>query len=76
MAHRKFDAEDLRQLESLGPVCFCGLPSGVSLDALEQRGEALRQSDIELAQRLAELQKLNVQLSRANAHLVCLLCKS
>jgi two-component system, cell cycle sensor histidine kinase and response regulator CckA len=59
--HRKFDAEDLRQLESLGRFASAAYQATDFLDALEQRGEALGQSHSELAQRMAELQKTNTE---------------
>jgi PAS domain S-box-containing protein len=58
---RKFDAEDLRQLESLGRFASAAYQATEFLDALEQRGEALGQSHTELAQRMAELQKTNTE---------------
>ena len=56
---RKFDAEDMRQLLSLSRFASSAYYAVASLDALEQRSEALRQSHTELAQRVAELQKVN-----------------
>ena len=66
---RKFDAEDLRQLESLGRVASAAYQTVEFLDALEQQGETLRQSHTELAQHMAELQKVNreAQDSRRDA---------
>ena len=58
---RKFDAEDLRQLERLGRFASAAYQATEFLDALEQRGEALGQSHTELAQRMAELQKINTE---------------
>jgi PAS domain S-box-containing protein len=58
---RKFDAEDLRQLESLGRFASAAYQAVEVLDALEQQGEALGQSHTELAQRIAELQKTNAE---------------
>jgi len=58
---RKFDAEDLRQLESLGRFASAAYQAVEVLDALEQQGEALGQSHAELAQRIAELQKTNTE---------------
>jgi PAS domain S-box-containing protein len=58
---RKFDAEDLRQLESLGRFASAAYQATEFLDALEQRGEALGQSHTELARRMAELQKTNTE---------------
>jgi signal transduction histidine kinase/ActR/RegA family two-component response regulator len=58
---RKFDAEDLRQLESLGRFASAAYQAVEVLDALEQQGEALGQSHTELAQRIAELQKTNTE---------------
>lgn len=59
---RKFDAEDLRQLESLGRFASAAYQAVESLDALEQRGQALRQSHTELARRVAELREANVEV--------------
>jgi signal transduction histidine kinase/ActR/RegA family two-component response regulator len=59
---RKFDAEDLRQLESLGRFASAAYQAVESLDALEQRGQALRQSHTELARRVAELREANVKV--------------
>ena len=56
---RKFDPEDLRQLESLGRFASAAYQAVASLDVLEQRSEALGQSHTELAERMAELQKTN-----------------
>jgi len=58
---RKFDAEDLRQLESFGRFASAAYQAVEVLDALEQQGEALGQSHTELAQRIAELQKTNTE---------------
>ena len=58
---RKFDAEDLRQLESLGRFASAAYQAVEVLDALEQQSEALGQSHTELAQRIAELQKTNTE---------------
>ena len=58
---RKFDAEDLRQLGSLGRFASAAYQATEFLDALEQRGEALGQSHTELAQRMAELQKTSTE---------------
>lgn len=54
--NRKFDAEDLRQLESLGRFASAAYQTVASLEVLEQRSEALRKSDIELASRNANAQ--------------------
>ena len=56
---RKFDLEDLRQLESLGRFASAAYQAVASLDVLEQRSEALGQSHTDLAERMAELQKTN-----------------
>jgi PAS domain S-box-containing protein len=53
---RKFDAEDLRQLENLGRFASAAYQAVASLDALEQRGGALRQSHTELAHGVVTLQ--------------------
>jgi PAS domain S-box-containing protein len=58
---RKFDAEDLRQLESLGRFASAAYQATEFLDALEQRGEALGQSHTELARHMAELQKTSTE---------------
>lgn len=58
---RKFDAEDLRQLESLGRFASAAYQAVEVLDALEQQGEALGQSHTELAERVADLQKTNTE---------------
>jgi two-component system cell cycle sensor histidine kinase/response regulator CckA len=58
---RKFDAEDLRELESLGRFASAAYQAVEFLDALEQRGEALRQSHIKLAERMTELQKTDTK---------------
>jgi two-component system, cell cycle sensor histidine kinase and response regulator CckA len=58
---RKFDAEDLRQLESLGRFASAAYQAVEVLDASEQQGKALGQSHTELAQRIAELQKTNTE---------------
>jgi GAF domain-containing protein len=64
-ARRKFDAEDLRQLESLGQFASAAYQAVEFLDALEQRSEALRRSNAELAERMAELRKANAQAEEA-----------
>jgi len=51
---RKFDAEDMRQLVSLGSFASSAYQVVAFLDALEQRDEALRQSCEELEQRVVE----------------------
>jgi PAS domain S-box-containing protein len=51
---RKFDAEDMRQLVSLGSFASSAYQVVASLDALEQRDEALRQSCEELEERVVE----------------------
>jgi PAS domain S-box-containing protein len=51
---RKFDAEDLRQLISLGSFASSAYQVVEFLDALEERDEALRQSCEELEQRVVE----------------------
>ena len=58
---RKFDAEDLRQLESLGRFASAAYQATEFLDELEQRGDALGQSHSVLAQRMADLQKVNTE---------------
>src|SRR5512132_4693024 len=49
---RKFDAEDLRQLESLGRFASAAYQAVEFLHALEQRGEALGQSHIKLGEHI------------------------
>jgi PAS domain S-box-containing protein len=65
---RKFDAEDMRQLVSLGSFASSAYQVVASLDALEQRDEALRQSCEELEQRVVErtsqLTAVNEELRR------------
>jgi PAS domain S-box-containing protein len=51
---RKFDAEDMRQLVSLGSFASSAYQVVAFLDALEQRDEALRQSCEELEDRVVE----------------------
>ena len=51
---RKFDAEDMRQLVSLGSLASSAYQVVASLDALKQRDEALRQSCEQLEQRVVE----------------------
>jgi PAS domain S-box-containing protein len=51
---RKFDAEDMRQLVSLGSFASSAYQVVAFLDALEERDEALRQSCEELEQRVVE----------------------
>ena len=52
---RKFDAEDLRQLVSLGNLASAAYQVKMVLDASERRAEALAQSQSDLAQRLDAL---------------------
>jgi PAS domain S-box-containing protein len=63
---RKFDAEDMRQLVSLGSFASSAYQVVAFLDALEKRDEALRQSCEELEQRVKErtanLSALNQEL--------------
>jgi signal transduction histidine kinase/ActR/RegA family two-component response regulator len=47
---RKFDAEDLRQLESLGRFASAAYEALTSLEALEQQDRALQQSHTELTE--------------------------
>lgn len=56
---RKFDAEDLRQLVSLSAFASSAYQVVALQDASAQRGETLRQSQTQLAQRVAELQQGN-----------------
>src|SRR6185437_12797127 len=62
---RKFDAEDLRQLERVGRFASAAYQALSSLRALEQRSEALGQSHAALAQRMAELQKTDTRAKDA-----------
>jgi GAF domain-containing protein len=62
---RKFDAEDLRQLESLGRFASAAYQAVEFLHALEQRGEALGQSHIKLGEHIAELQKRDTKAQDA-----------
>jgi len=57
---RQFDAEDLRQLVSLGRFASSAYQAVTSLNAFEQQGEELRQNHAALAQTLADLQKTNL----------------
>ena len=56
----KFDAEDMRQLVSLGRFASSAYQAVASLDAFEQQCEELRENHAELAQTLADLQKANL----------------
>jgi transcriptional regulator with GAF, ATPase, and Fis domain len=56
---RKFDVEDLRQLESLARFASAAYQTVEFLDALEQRGEALRQSHAKLQAHVEELTRFN-----------------
>jgi PAS domain S-box-containing protein len=47
---RRFDAEDLRQLVSLGNFASAAHQGAVALDALEQQGERLRKHQTDLSQ--------------------------
>jgi len=58
---RKFDAEDLRMLESLGRFASAAYQAVESLNLLQQRGDALREDRIDLAQRVADLQRANAE---------------
>src|ERR1700686_3306914 len=53
--HRKFDAEDMRQLVSLGSFASSAYQAVAFLDALEQQDETLRQNHTELAKNMADL---------------------
>ncbi|MGH9685526.1 MAG: PAS domain S-box protein [Candidatus Acidiferrales bacterium] len=54
---RKFDAEDLRQLVSLGRFASAAYQTINSLQLFERRGERLEQSQTVLTQQMAEIQK-------------------
>ncbi len=56
---RKFDAEDLRMLESLGRFASAAYQAVEAQDALQQHDDALRQNRADLSRRVAELQKAN-----------------
>src|SRR5512132_488112 len=58
---RKFDAEDLRQLVSLGRFASSAYQVVASLNTLEQQEEVSRQNQADLAQGLAELRTANVR---------------
>jgi PAS domain S-box-containing protein len=58
---RKFDAEDMRQLVSLGRFASSAYQAVAFLDALEQQSETLRQSHADLAQSMAELRQTNAR---------------
>ena len=62
---RKFDAEDLRQLESLGRFASAAYQAVEFLDALEQRGKALQQSQVKLAERMTELRNRDTKAQHA-----------
>ena len=62
---RKFDAEDLRQLENLARFASAAYLTIESLDALERRDKALRQSHADLSERIAELQKTDAKAQDA-----------
>lgn len=57
---RTFDAEDMRQLVSLGKFASSAHQIGTILEALEQRGETLRHRQTDLSQHVTELQTVNV----------------
>ena len=62
---RKFDSEDLRQLESLSKFASAAYQTVEFLDALEQRGKELAQTHTELSRRVAELQNVNLDLTHS-----------
>ena len=62
---RKFDAEDLRQLESLGRFASAAYQAVEFLHELEHRGKALGQSHIKLVEHIAELQKTDTKAQGA-----------
>ena len=57
---RKFDAEDRRQLVSLGRFASSACQVVAFSEALEQKEEVLRQNHAELAHSMAELRKTNL----------------
>jgi signal transduction histidine kinase len=58
---RKFDAEDRRQLLSMGKFASSAYQAVAFLDEAKQQDETLRKSNDELAHTLAELRKANEQ---------------
>lgn len=64
-SRRTFDAEDLRQLESLGRFASAAYQAMESLEALEHQGDALRQSNAALVERMAELQQAKTEAQDA-----------
>lgn len=59
---RKFDAEDMRQLVSLSEFASAAYQVKGLLEAAEERGEALAQTQADLSQRLAALQAANAEI--------------
>lgn len=69
----EFDAEDLRQLESLGRFAAAAYQVVTSLAVLEQQSEMKQHHETELTRRLAELQTANasaLEARRAAVHLM------
>jgi signal transduction histidine kinase len=64
---RKFDAQDLRQLESLGRFASAAYQARALLGAAEKREEALCQNETQLAGRMAELKKATVESRQARS---------
>ena len=63
---RKFDAEDLRQLVSLGSFASSAYQAVGSFDAFERQEKTLRQKHTELAESIAELGKTNVKVHESH----------
>ena len=58
---RKFDAEDMRQLTSLGSFASTAYQAVTLLDALKQQEETLKHTHTELGQNMTELREATVQ---------------
>jgi PAS domain S-box-containing protein len=58
---RKFDAEDMRQLSSLGRFASSAYQAVAFSDALQQKDETLRQNHTQLAHSLINLRQANLQ---------------
>jgi PAS domain S-box-containing protein len=64
---RKFDAEDLRKLISLGSFASTAYQAVTLLDAATQQDDLLKQTHTELAQSIVELRQATIQDSRRAA---------
>jgi GAF domain-containing protein len=62
---RKFDAEDLRQLKSLGQFAAAAYQAVTLLDEVDERDEVLRRKEIQLTRQVDELQAVESELRRA-----------